>query len=519
MRKSIKKIITWARINFDLVLGAFFFLTYRYYFTWLLWRSRGVPPEPDDSYYYLAHAANFPSAVNFEAFRLLPFSLWINLIKIITGTSLETSYMINFYLGPPLMFLTLAYFLIKVETDKKVRLLLFTLLALYSGSGAYHGFFWVVPSFYQLILFFLMLTFIFSDKKFKLWQILPFSAAFIFVHPTSIFISAIFLIYPLFLYFFKKELSYVAFKNTIPVLTSLLLSFMAYLLIGFRFPHDNSPESFQTIQSLLAGFIKGNINLISLQIIWKEYFSIFFLNPVTIIVYFTMFYFVYRIKQYKIIAVYLSTLLLVLLSTTIPYGSRTLGFLWPITFLVIGYFLVGIWKMLHSISPKFKLGYLTIIPFAVLFTLASIFNVISVSSVNATKNYNWNRSCPLKLQDKNIYFTAQESKNAFSLYEGDEKALHFLSIDKVNDFSKEDNMLVETKNEKLQPSALSGVEDLLASMITRRGGGTNVQYPSNSWTVPPADSGTLLANLNSNDLKISQYLDCGHFQVSIIEKL
>ena len=96
--------------HYDLILGFLFFISYKFWFTWLLWQDRQVPPEPDDSYFYLASAANVFNPQNFEGFRLLPFSIWMKFLAIFTQGNLESSYKLNFFTGPLLMFLALKCF-------------------------------------------------------------------------------------------------------------------------------------------------------------------------------------------------------------------------------------------------------------------------------------------------------------------------------------------------------------------------------------------------------------------------
>lgn len=507
--------------HYDLIFGFIFFVSYRVFFTWLLWHGRTVPPEPDDSYYYLASAKHFLSANTFEEFRLLPFSLWLNFLSLFTHSNLETAYKLNFYIGPVAMFAALYYFVSKLEKNLFIRILLLTVIALYSGSGDYHGFYWVVASFYQLALFLVIFATLISEKNTKPYIIFPACFLFIFVHPTSAFLSIIFVLYPIMLLLFSRAEANRAFRNLIPVLVVLICSEIAYILIGLIFPSAKGFqfESFQTQTSLIKDFLSGKLNPISFPIIWREYFAIFFNNAVTTITYFVMFALLIYLKKYKLLAIFFSIIIIVFLSSFIPYGSRTLGFLWPMTFFVIGYFLVAIWGILQSINSKIKLGFLTAIPLVCLFAFATIFNTIFVSSLSATKNYNWDRSCPLKLQDKNKYFTSLESMSAFSSYEDNGKNLYFLSQDELNNFLNIGNVLVETKNETQQPLILSGLENFLASKITRRNKITYVQYPANAFTTPTVDSSSISANLSQKSLKISEYLNCGHFQVSVVDKL
>lgn len=506
-------------LNYDLVIGLLFFLGYRLFFTWLLWHGRTVPPEPDDSYFYLASAKHFLNANTFEEFRLLPFSLWLNFLSMFTHSNLETAYKLNFYAGPIIMFAAIYYFTRILENNRLVRLLLLMVIALYSGSGDYHGFYWVVESFYQLALFMIIFAFLINQGKTSLYKIFPICFLFIFIHPTSAFLSTIFILYPFVLLLFSKKEALKALSNLLSVFTSLIISIALYVVVGRIFPSANSNESFQTQLGLIKDFFSGKLNFVSFPIIWREYFAIFFNNFLTTITFFVMFIFVFYLKNYKLLAIYFSILIIVFLSSFVPYGSRTLGFLWPITFFIIGYFLVGIWRVLSSITPKFKLAYLTIIPFVGLFSLATIFNMISITSVNATKNYSWDRACALRSSNENTYFTSKESMNAFLLYQDSESNSRFLSQDEINNFLNENNLLVTTKNENLQPPALSGVEQNLASNITRKGKIINIHYPQNAWITPSVDPDTLQKSLNTSNLTIAWYQDCGHFQVSKVKRL
>src|SRR3972149_10823794 len=334
MKKIFKK-------HYDLILGFLIFVSYRYVFNFLLFYKRDVPPEPDDSYFYLANAANALKPDTFESFRLLPFSLWVKFISFFTKLNLESAYELNFYIGPIVMFVALAYFLRRLEANKRIRLFLIFIITLYSGTGSYHGFYWVVPSFYQLALFFVVLSFVISQKIDKFWKIFTASFTFIFIHPTSIFVSMIFLAYPFVYFFIKQKFQLATFFNTAKVIFALAVSYGLYVLIGLNFPHAGSPESFETILKLLTDFISGNLKADSFPVIWSEYFSIFFLNPLTTTIYFLMLFFLYKAKRFEVLSGYICALILVLFSSFLPYGWRALGFLWPLTFLMIGYAIVG----------------------------------------------------------------------------------------------------------------------------------------------------------------------------------
>ena len=62
---------------------------------------------------------------------------------------LEKAFEINFYVGIIFMFYALFFFLRKIETSIYQRVIFITFLGLFLGSGAYHGFYWILPSFYM----------------------------------------------------------------------------------------------------------------------------------------------------------------------------------------------------------------------------------------------------------------------------------------------------------------------------------------------------------------------------------
>lgn len=505
-------LVNFIKSKYDYVFGFIFFISYRYFFAWLLWRGRGVPPVSDNAYFYLSSANNLFHLQNFEEFRLVIFSGFLNVLSIVTGRNLESAFQLNFYVGPIVMFFALAFFLKKLEADKKIRLLLFVVMALYSGSGAYHGFYWVVPSFYQLALFFVILGFLVSKTKVKTWQIFTSAFLFIFIHPTSIFVSGIFFAY-FFIELISKKISSALKNNFSWLALSIIGSFLIYYLIGRTFPSAGSPESFQTNVGLLKSFFSGQAKLISLPVIWQEYFGIFFFNPVSVFAYFVMLYLVFYSRQIKILVIFTSAALLVIAGAFIPYGARTLEFLWPLTFVLIGYSLVGLYKILK----KLKIAkYLVIIALFLVITLATIFNLISIKTLNSAKNYYWDRSCPGRLENNKTLFTNLESLYAFNLYGLSQGKGILLTEDHL---LQEGLYIVQTIDSPKQIIKLSKMENLLAQKITRRKEQVHVEYPVNFWT-QKTTSGELLNNtLAQKGLAANRLYDCQKFIVYKIDKI
>jgi len=513
-----QKIIILIKKNYDLIFGFLFFIFYRFFFTWLLWHGRGVPPEPDDSYFYLSAAKNFPNVQNFEDFRLIPFSLFLKIVSFFSNGNFERAYEINFYIGSILMFIAIAYFMSKLEINKKFRLAVFLVLTLYSGSGAYHGFYWVVPSFYQLAMFFIMLAFLAAKKLPSLPVIIASVYVFTFMHPSSIYASLIFLIYPFIVYFFDRRLFLLSFKNSSVITIISLVSFGTYFSLGRLFPSAGSPESFESTFSGIRSILTLEARPQSFSVIWQEYFALLFFNPLSILAYFAIIFSCFYIKKVKILAMYLSSLVFVLASSFVAYGWRTLSFLWPITFVLIGYALIGFHSWQSNFLNKFKI--IPVIAFILFFFLSTSLNLLWIKSVNAKNNYSWDRSCPSRIAKENerVYFTSLESYYAFQLHGLPKTKQALLSEDDLPDLNVGNPFVVTSRVEPTIQENLSFLENLLAKKISRKNKAGDINLPPSFWRQRFVNQKDLDLWMQENGYVLKLASDCGHFQVYKIQK-
>lgn len=496
--------------NKILILSLIFFLLYRYFFTWLLFNGRSVPPEPDDSYYYLSIAARFPTLNSFEDYRLFYFSAWLKFLSVFTFDNLENAYKLNFFITPIFLLMAIYYFLKKTETNKKIIPFLIFILTFYSGSGAYHGFYWAVPSLFQLLLFFTILGLLASKEKVPISRIFLFGSLFIFSHPTSIFISLIFSFNIIFLYFFDKDSFNQSFRKVIILFASFFISFAAYLSLSKLYPANVSPQSFQSNLNLITNFIQGYLKPDTFLIIWKEYFAIFTFNPIATMAYALMIFLLFANKNAKLISLYLSCLLLVLISSFIPYGSRTLAFLWPTTFLIIAYCAI----YLYRIMVNYNFKYLIIIPIVFFAVLTTIFNQISIRSINGSKSYRWDRNCSTRLENQNVLFQSLEGMFAFSIYTEKDNYFAFLSDENLSNNLSSLPYIVKTGNlENSSNPKFSKYESYLMKKITRREMDLIIKNQSNYWTQSPLSNPDINSILLSNNLRINYEFNCGYYQI------
>ncbi len=511
---AFKKIIKTLKENKLILSAVIFFVFYKFFFVWMLFNGRNVPPEPDDSYYYLSAANRFPQISSFEDFRLFYFSGFLKFLTQLTGDP-EAALKANFFIGSLLIPFSLVFFLKRIETNKSLAALSLFFLAFYHGSGAYHGFYWVVPSLFQVLLFFIILGFIQSEKKVTFTQIFFPSLLFIFAHPTSLFLSAVFGFYFIIFSALNWKIEKQNITKAFYLFISLGFSFTAYFLMSKLFPVGQTPQSFQSNFGLIIKFFSGQLAPDAFGIIWKEYFAIFSAHPFILLSSLITLVIVFANKNLKLISIYLSCLILVLISSYIPYGARTLALLWPVTFLVIGCATFYIYEFL----ARLKLKYLILIPVLFFTLITTTFNLLATRTVNITKNYSWNRNCAYKLGNQLVLFQSLEAMFAFATYTYS-KDFYFLSSDNLKKYSPQFPYLVKHEG-KLTSNELklSSLEEFLANNITRRKADLNVKYPSNYWTQGAITESEMENYLSSLNLNLIFELDCGAYGIYRVKSI
>lgn len=507
-----KKALAFIKQNKYIIVAIVFFLVYRTFFTWLLFHGRSVPPEPDDSYFYLSAAKNFPQISNFEDFRLFYFSAWIRLLALFIGNNLELAYKLNFYIGPLIMIYPLYFFISKLSQKKLEVAFLVFIITLFSGSGQYHGFYWVVPSFYHLALYFIILGLLISDKKENPLKLFLVTAIFIFSHPTSFFTSMIFYFYIFLIFFFDKKLFKISLQKIIIVFISTIFAYSIFFLIGRSLQTGNSPESFDNIMLYAKSFFHNGP--ITFSIIWKEYFSIFTLNIAIFLI--SMAVLVTNFLHHrKAFYLFVASSALVIIALFIPYGARTLAYLWPLTFLLISFFFIDIYKYLRTTSYK----WLILLPLIIFFILTTSFNLIYVKSVNASKDYEWDRSCPKTMNSHTIFFKSLEGKYAFTVFSNNSTNYYFLSDKNLKENIEDGNLIVLTGRLKYTQENLTKTEQLLAKNVTRRETVVFKKTPDDSWTQQPVNEENINQLLNNLGFKYNLSQDCGYYKVYKISKI
>jgi hypothetical protein len=458
MQFNQKQIIDWTKQNKWIIVVSIFFIIWKFFLIGTLWNNRHIPPSPDDSYVYIQHIDSVlqcksfifckDNPVNFDTytgFDHLTYRLFFGTIgKLLELNAIET-YHLGFYIGTILLLGSLLFFLKRLCNNNK-NFIAFSLfiLALYNGSGAYHGFFWVVPSFFSLAFFFFILGILF-DHTLKQWLIIlgVISPFYIFNHVLSLYFLCILFLFFVLFSLLTKNIDRQLLKKIIFFCT---ISIIVYAPVAIYYSHTSygnpySPEfitksivenkstteTTNTSETILnkknttesSNFLsstqeKKNIMFLGWKKIEENYFKLIFLNwlgyPLLFFCLVILFYF----KQFKLLSLYIAGILFVAISSLNINGERALIYLWPVTFLLYGQ---AAWFWLKVISKNIPLRIysialkgLTLVVLLVSITLSSVYAYLWNAYLNQAQNI----AISDELLEYLTYNTSPEEKIVYS---------------------------------------------------------------------------------------------------------
>ncbi|KPA10929.1 conserved hypothetical protein, membrane [Candidatus Magnetomorum sp. HK-1] len=263
----------------------------------------------------------------------------------LTNVSAEQMFHFNFYIGILLIALILLLLFKKINKDSLFAAAGFIIFAFYNGSGNYHGFYWVVPSFYSLLFLYINIIIFFYTKKWK-W-IAPFSIfLLLFSHPLSLFCIAL-ISFALFIHgLLTKSIS----SSLVKIVYLCLWSFFYMIIYKYLYINDIIFPLFAeslSFNSLLSFEGKGYADLWN-QTPFVHYFFEAFL-PLTI----SSIYYCIKKKEYILISLFFSSLTGILLFCFIhPYASRV--FLYFENMLLLIYIVACYYSVQFFINSGFK---------------------------------------------------------------------------------------------------------------------------------------------------------------------
>jgi len=420
------RLIQFFKENWVIVAAIAIFIVSKFFLIGILWENREIPPTPDDSYVYILHIDSTLRCPNllscneqafsfntYAGFDHLTYRIFLGTLGKILHLDAFDIYRISFYIGTILFIPVILFFLNRLNRKREKTLIAFSIiiLALYNGTGSYHGFFWVVPSFFVLLFFFVILGIILDDSvqhwKRALMLITPF---YVFMHVLSLYFLIIPFLFLFFRWLFTRTINVLALKKTVFL---SILACIVYMPVAFYYAHTSygnpydpvtivtnsltsktsPPKSQETGSStenktlnhrVLSAFDRTNIHTLApgLKSIQNNYFRWIFPNWIASIIFFSCIYILVRTKRFQLLSLYFAGLTFSIASSINVHGERSLLFLWPMTFLLYGQ--AG-WFGFRYIREKVPL-----LPLAIFFyaTLATI--IVFVGIIAALYAYSWN---------------------------------------------------------------------------------------------------------------------------------
>ncbi len=398
-----------------IIAALFFFIAWKFFLVHTLWNDRLIPPVPDDSYIYVLHLDSTIHCVNFlscsdraislssyAGFDHLMYRLSVGIPARMLGLDPVQAYHFGFYLGTLLLSVAILFFVSALNPGSQ-RLIAFSIfiLSLYNGAGSFHGFYWVVPSFFSLIAFLVTLSTILTERKhWMLW--LTFSVPFgIFSHTLGLYLLAVLPLFVALYSVLERKYSPLLIKKVIFI---LFIAGVTYIPVAFYYSQVSygNPYGPERIMENTFDLTTGtgfterlrewtkspvNVELSTLFPGWEkinqDYLRWIFPSWIGYIVFIVCIGVLFQAKQHSLLSIYFSALLFSMAASISIHAERSLILLWPMTYLLYGQAAWFAWKLLQRLtSPKwFQISARSLILFMTLFSI-----LLSIAY-----SYLWNR--------------------------------------------------------------------------------------------------------------------------------
>jgi hypothetical protein len=399
-------------INKALPIGsATFFLIVKLFFNFLLWHGRLLLPNPGDAFGYTRWIRLISESKYVLVSGYTAYSFILGNIAKVFSLSPDVAFQLSFWLGIPLLTIILWKLFKALKFGPLETALCFVLLAFYTGNGAFHGFYWVVPTFFCVALFFYLFATLISQEKTNWFLIVLAAILMPLIHGIGIFICSIFGFYLFFKLFFdfiqQKNIIFV-FKNNLSLIKKTLIitliCIISYIGVGVLLKTINNDSPQENDKIMMSSDIFTDSRIISGSMNTEkseESFKFLYLNKIAPhwlfgIIWVFIFFILFQYKQYQILLLFFSTLIFCIISSFIHYkGFRSLVVLWPITYVLVGYSIYFIWKFIKEkifIKAVFKNIILGI--FVIVVVIFYIFNIFYsfwyIDVMNRYRNFNYN---------------------------------------------------------------------------------------------------------------------------------
>lgn len=396
-----------------------------------MWDGRSIPPEPDDSYEYIAHIAAISechsgifcpytgvSMNDHSGFTYLSYGLIFGLIAKLFGISAEQMFHITFYIGTLLLAVILPIFLSAFTPKKSLIAFSLLFLAFYHGTGESHGFFWVVPSFFTLAIIFLIYRFLVLEKPRSLSyvSIALLSVVYTFTHPISLYLIFFFPLYLVVFFFLSKQYDVQLIKKTIFVLAVVLASSFAqsqylkhtsqvnYYGLGYSLLQakqlvgeltQEGSLNYQPKYSIIdtSGLTLFSSRLATLKATYFRYIIPHWIAVIPLIIALAI---LSLKKELRLLSFYLAAFIFFVGTTILhQFGFRSAILLWPTTYILYAFATWHVMEFLiHHRNSLVRIPGIVLVAGAVVsfFIINAILSITFNSNLNARNNYVFDQS-------------------------------------------------------------------------------------------------------------------------------
>lgn len=431
-----------------LAAAAIVFLGYQLWISAAIWERRGnIPPGFDDSYSYIfdirkvvEYETLLPETAyppRYSHLKDLSYNYLLASAASLSGIPPAEVYRISFFAGKLVLLLVLLHLLLTLDGDRLVAAGALGALAAFSGGPEFHGFYWVVPSFWLLCTFLFWVSEMAGRVRCR-GAVLTLSGLLGgSLHPIGPYLVA-----PLGLFFVllrildRRDPSWPARSRSFFWIASGVLAAALLPAALARLPHFEDIRSAPPHAVIWLGggwpdldsegSAAGDARTVSLfpglAGVWRTYLR-FFLSPFPLILLLGALGLIVRFRRWPLLALFLATLLFTLASTVHPYASRTCLFLWPATLMVLGAApVLGFREIcLRTTRRSFRIALATcaVGALAALFVAWHSYNRTLIEASRRFAGASWNEECAGHLLSRTegssrpVYYGSKYSVSTF----------------------------------------------------------------------------------------------------------
>lgn len=406
-----------------IIIASIFFVIWKSFLIGVEFRNGLDNPRFNDATVYIAHIESIRSCSttlfyssfikSFEGyggFEHLTYRLFFGTIASMTDISSSNMFVASFYIGILLLLPVLIIFLKQLNQNTNLIAFSIFFLALYNGAGSYHGFFWVVPSFFTL-LFFLLVFSILIMENFRHWKfflaiLIP---SMMYTHFIGLYFIIVLIFFVVFHSIFKQKIQPLLIRKLGFILLVAALFYIPTALHLKDSPYGGNSYGIETflkpVVKTAAQYIKNNEKTPSQENtrqhnatilpgftqIKTDYLNWVFPHWTAVPIFLFLLFLLFFYKQHTLLSLFFSTLSFTFLSSVSIHGVRSLLLTWPLTFLIYAH---GTWFAFRFFSDFTNNRNFLWLFYSIISLSLALFTV-----ANIIYSYSWNHGSAASVKE------------------------------------------------------------------------------------------------------------------------